>query len=97
MGKKRGGVDFVIEGEAGRVVPIEAKSGRNARAHAALNNLLATEEYAPDLAIVFSRLNVERDGKVLYLPWYAVPFISRAIGDEAPGNAGGLRLSLPAL
>lgn len=97
MGKKRGEVDFVIENDAGMVVPVEAKSGRNARAHAALDNLLATEEYALELGVVFSRLNVERRGKVLYLPWYAVPFIGRAIGAGDAGDAWGLRMMLPKL
>ena len=96
VGKKRGEVDFVIESDAGVVVPIEAKSGRSARAHAALNNLLATKEYALDLGVVFSRLNVERDGKVLYLPWYAVPFTGRAIGNDTH-DTQGLRMTLPSL
>ena len=48
LGKKRSEVDFVIESDAGGVMPIEAKSGRNVRAYAALNNLLATKEYAHD-------------------------------------------------
>ena len=48
MWVKRGKVDFVIVSDAGGVVPIEAKSGRNAHAYAALNNLLATKEYAHD-------------------------------------------------
>ena len=97
MGKKRGEVDFVIENDAGAVVPVESKSGRNARAHASLNNLLATEEYALDLGVVFSRLNVERRGKVLYLPWYAVPFIGRAIGGGHEVNSWNLRMTLPIL
>jgi predicted AAA+ superfamily ATPase len=97
MGKKRGEVDFVIENDAGAVVPVESKSSRNARAHASLNNLLATEEYALDLGVVFSRLNVERRGKVLYLPWYAVPFIGRAIGGGNEVDSWNLRMTLPIL
>lgn len=85
---------FVIESDAGVVVPIEAKSGRNARAHAVLNNLLATKEYELDLDVVFSRLNVERNGKVLYLPWYAIPFTGRAIGSDTH-DTRGLRMSCP--
>lgn len=71
MNKKRGEVDFVVAASQGAVLPIEVKSGRNARAHAALDHLLANDEYRVPQGIVLSRLNVERNGKVLYLPWYA--------------------------
>ena len=71
MNKKRGEVDFVTNAAGGEVLPIEVKSGRNARAHAALNHLLQSPEYDIPRGIVLSRLNVECDGKVVYLPWYA--------------------------
>lgn len=35
-----GEVDFVIEGTRGHVVPIEVKSGKKVRAHAALDRLM---------------------------------------------------------
>ncbi len=58
----------------GKAVPIEVKSGRYYHAHAALDHVLETEGYNVDLGIVLSRGNVERRGKVLYLPLYALPF-----------------------
>ena len=54
------------------------------------------KEYALDLGVVFSRLNVERDGKVLYLPWYAAPFIGQAIGNDTH-DTRGLRMTPPSL
>lgn len=65
-----GEVDFLIEGKAGHVVPIEVKSGRKVRAHAALDKLLEVGEYKIQEAVVLSRNNLSREGKVLYLPIY---------------------------
>lgn len=72
---KRGEVDFVIESGNGKAVPIEVKSGRYYRAHAALDNVVANEGYGVERALVLSRGNIELDGKVAYLPLYALPFL----------------------
>ena len=81
--KKRGEVDFVVDGPKGKVVAVEVKSGRYYHAHAALDRLLATPEYGVDLGIVLSRGNVERVGKVLYLPLYAMFVLPRYLcGDH---------------
>ena len=72
MSRKRGEVDFLTEGRAGEVVPLEVKSGTSVRAHAALDKLLEADEFAIPRGVVLSRLNVEVEGKVTYLPWYAV-------------------------
>lgn len=71
MTKKRGEVDFVVDGPNCSAIAIEVKSGSYYHAHAALNHMLNTPEYHVDLGIVLSQGNVERDGKVLYLPLYA--------------------------
>ncbi len=67
-----GEVDFLMEGAHGRVVPIEVKSGRKVRGHAALNRLLRIDEYRIRDAIVLSRNNVSHEGPVLYAPIYMV-------------------------
>lgn len=72
MSRKRGEVDFLREGPAGEVVPLEVKSGTSVRAHRALDKLLESSEFGISRGIVLSRLNVEVAGKVLYLPWYAL-------------------------
>ncbi len=74
--RKRGEVDFVVDAGNGKATPIEVKSGRYYHAHAALDHMVGTDDYGVDLAIVLSRGNVERNGKVLYLPLYAMPFLS---------------------
>ena len=73
--RKRGEVDFVVDAGNGKAVLIEVKSGRYYHAHAALDHVLETEGYNVDLGIVLSRGNIERRGKVLYLPLYALPFL----------------------
>lgn len=80
--KKRGEVDFVIDGPDGTAVPIEVKLGTYYHAHAALNHVLETAEYGVKRGIVFSRGNVERDGGVLYLPLYATWTLPDVLGDS---------------
>ncbi len=74
--KKQGEVDFLIECE-GSLLPIEVKSGKDYKRHSALNNLLANRDYEIKKAVVFSNANVEREGKVLYLPIYMAMFYER--------------------
>ena len=65
-----GEVDFLIEGTHGHIVPIEVKSGKKTRSHAALDRLLAVREYRINNAVVISHTNIQREGAVLYLPFY---------------------------
>lgn len=82
--RKRGEVDFVVDAGNGKAVPIEVKSGRYYHAHAALDHVLETGGYNVDLGIVLSRGNVERRGKVLYLPLYALPFLPLYLESPIP-------------
>jgi predicted AAA+ superfamily ATPase len=69
--KQVGEVDFVLEDpRRPLVVPVEVKSGRYSTKHAALDRLLAVENYTIKQAVVLHRGNVARDGKILYLPIY---------------------------
>ena len=67
-----GEVDFVMQTQSGAVVPLEVKSGRSPRRHAALDHLLASREHQIPYGVVLSRLNVEVDesARVRYLPLY---------------------------
>ncbi len=65
-----GEIDFLIEGKNSKVVPIEVKSGRKVQAHSALNKLLEIDSLKIPEAIVLSRNNVSKSGKVTYLPFY---------------------------
>lgn len=78
---KYGEVDFVIE-KGSKALPIEAKSGKDYEKHKALDNVMAVREWGIDSAIVFCRGNVREEGKVLYLPWYAVMFIEKERGPQ---------------
>lgn len=72
--KKKGELDFVVE-HAGRVLPIEVKSGKDYEKHSALDNVMAVPEYGIQEAYVFTNDNVKADGKLIYLPIYMVMFL----------------------
>lgn len=72
--KKKGELDFVIE-HAGKVLPIEVKSGKDYEKHSALDNVMSVEEYGIDEAYVFTNDNIKTKGKVTYLPIYMVMFL----------------------
>ena len=67
--KNIGELDFLIEMD-GKVVPIEVKSGKAYRTHKALDHFMNVSDYHIEKAYVFSAGNVEKDGKVTYLPIY---------------------------
>lgn len=92
--KRRGEVDFVIDGSDGTAVPIEVKSGLYYHAHAALNHIMETEQYGVKRGIVFSRGNVERSGAILYLPLYAIWALPDVLKD---GRARGMKLNIRAV
>lgn len=77
---RKGEVDFLIETHEGRVLPVEVKSGKDYKLHTALNNLLGTEEYGIEEAIVLSEANVsqgQRMGKTVhYLPLYMAGLVA---------------------
>lgn len=81
---KHGEIDFVVQ-KGGKVVPIEAKSGRIFRAHAALDNILQVQSWALDFAYVFCRSNTvidelvrdwsDAECTIAYMPWYLISFL----------------------
>ena len=74
--KRQGELDFVIEYK-NSVLPLEVKSGKDYRRHNALSNVLSTDEYQIDNAIVFCTDNVSVDGKITYLPVYMTMFLEK--------------------
>lgn len=74
--RKVGEVDFLVEHD-GNVEPIEVKSGKHYRSHAALDNLIGKAEYGIPHATVLSNANHGRDGKVEYLPIYLTMYMRR--------------------
>ncbi len=78
--KKNGEIDFVIE-HNGKVLPIEVKSGKDYSRHSALDNVLGIEEYGIEEAYVLSNANVQRKGKITYLPIYMIMFIDEKASD----------------
>lgn len=78
--KKMGELDFVVQSPVGKVLPIEVKSGKDYKRHAALKNVLSTENYDIDSAVVLYDGNTETEGKVTYVPIYAAMLIGRLLG-----------------
>jgi len=69
--KRIGEVDFIAEDRAlGNVLAIEVKSGKDYKRHSALSNLLRTEEFELDGALVLYDGNIQQMGAVVYLPVY---------------------------
>lgn len=74
--KGGGEVDFLLESPTTvDVVPLEVKSGKSSRSHAALDHLMRVKNYKLDQAIVLHPFNVEQTGKVTYLPIYMVALL----------------------
>ena len=74
--KKQGELDFVIE-DAGRVLPIEIKSGKDYHIHSALNKVLTNPQYDITEALVFCNENVSCKDKVIYYPIYMLMFLEK--------------------
>lgn len=75
--KKQGEVDFLLE-KNGTIRPIEVKSGKDYHRHSALTNLLSTEEYGINEALVLNNGNLEVRGNVLYAPIYMTMFLNKS-------------------
>lgn len=75
--KKQGEVDFLLE-KNGTIRPIEVKSGKDYHRHSALTNLLSTEEYGINEALVLNNGNSEVRGNVLYAPIYMTMFLNKS-------------------
>lgn len=72
--KRYGELDFVVQRDA-KVVPLEVKSGNDWHRHRALDNVLAVDEWPFEEAFVLCKGNVEKDGRVTYLPLYMTMFL----------------------
>lgn len=72
--KKFGEIDFIIEKENG-LLPIEVKSGKDYKAHVALNKVIKEYKDSIHKPIVFSIANVEDTDDILYLPLYMIMFL----------------------
>jgi predicted AAA+ superfamily ATPase len=81
--KKRGEVDFVVA-LAGKVLPIEVKSGKDYNLHRALANVMDCSEYDLPEALVLCNDNLECEGRIVYAPIYFTMFLHR--NESAPIN-----------
>ena len=71
--KKKGELDFVIE-EGSNIIPIEVKSGKDYKRHAALSNILSCELNIQK-GYVFNNDNIQVVQNKIYLPIYMIIFL----------------------
>ena len=74
--KKIGELDFVLQ-KGLHTELVEIKSGKDFKKHLAMDHAMEVEQWKFEKSIVFSKSNVEEDGKVLYLPWYMILFFKQ--------------------
>ncbi|MBQ2921917.1 MAG: ATP-binding protein [Tyzzerella sp.] len=71
--KKIGEIDFVIQNGT-KVDVLEIKSGNDFKKHPAINKITEIPSWNFEQVLVFCKGNVEKDGDVVYLPWYMIMF-----------------------
>ncbi len=74
--RKMGEIDFVVE-IAGKVLPVEVKSGKSYKRHSALTNVLSTPSYHITEAVVLCESNLTTSAGVTYLPVYMVALLNQ--------------------
>ena len=83
---RKGEVDFLVETQEAKVLPIEVKSGKNYQMHTALNNLLDEPDFGIEEAVVLAETNVSVQGrggkKISYLPLYMVGSIAKEVAGQ---------------
>lgn len=71
--KKYGEIDFVLQNGM-KTDLIEVKSGNNYKKHNALNSVLKVSDWKFNNTIVFCKDNIQKEERILYLPWYMIIF-----------------------
>lgn len=71
--KKIGEIDFVIQNGT-KVDVLEIKSGNDFKKHPAVNKVMDIPSWNFGKVLVFCKGNIEKDGDVVYLPWYMIMF-----------------------
>jgi len=79
--KKQGELDFVLE-QDDEIIPIEVKSGKDYQRHAALSNVMSSENFGIHRAFVFSNKNVSIRDNVVYVPIYMTMFLRKQTSDS---------------
>ena len=74
--KKKGELDLLIQNRE-EVIPIEIRSGVAYKDHSALSFVMSREDLKLQKGMVFCEQNMEKDGKILYLPWYTILFLEK--------------------
>ena len=67
-------LDFVVQ-KGSRIYPLEIKSGKSYKEHAALNYALNGQTWELSEGLVFCEGNVEKEDRIIYYPWYMAMFL----------------------
>lgn len=67
-------LDFVVQ-KGSRIYPLEIKSGKSYKEHAALNYALNEQSWELSEGLVFCEGNVEKEDRIIYYPWYMAMFL----------------------
>jgi len=74
--KKLGEVDFLIDDyESLSIIALEIKSGKDYKIHSALDNLMKSGNPPTEAIVLSNNGTVEHEGRITYLPIYALSFI----------------------
>ncbi len=86
--KTKGEVDFIVDDyDTLSALPIEVKSGNDFKRHRALDKFVQNEDYNIKNAILFSNSrDVQRVGKVIYMPIYYVMFLEPSVPEKVVIN-----------
>ena len=79
--KKKGEVDFLVDDyDSLSVLPIEVKSGKDYKAHSALDTFLKTPDYGIKKALVLNdERSIYEDGGITYMPVYYISFLPNSV------------------
>ena len=67
-------LDFVVQ-KGSRIYPLEIKSRKSYKEHAALNYALNEQSWELSGGLVFCEGNVEKEDRIIYYPWYMAMFL----------------------
>ena len=74
-----GELEFVIGRDDGVVLPIEVKSDKSYKRHAALDDVLSLPNYKIEYALVLCEDNVRVEGGVIYCPVYCAGLLAAVL------------------
>lgn len=92
---RKGEIDFIVELNDGKLLPIEVKSGKDYKLHTALNNLLGTPDFDIAEACVLANGNVSKGAREGKTVWYLPLYMAFCVAERANGRLANVRMAPP--